>query len=110
MLTYNYVVASCFCTVFTMTSPSNFRVTINCPRHTVVVHWSNWLTKNALHRKNCFRVRNVSELWRIDDVAYCVHTRFGGGAVLIDFNEAALTEFDGSSLQTEQFSRWTTSN
>ena len=110
MFRHNYVDTFGARFFFRRPRPSNFRVTINCPRHSVVHHGINGFTEHVFNSNNRLGVSNVRKLRSIDQVAYRINTLFACCAITINFNEATLAQLDGCAFQAEQICKWLSAN
>lgn len=74
---------------------------VDRPWHPVVVNRDRLLTKQVFHDHHRFGVSDVGELGRVDQVTDRIYLRFGGLAVFVDRDEAALVGLHRGAFEPE---------
>ena len=70
---------------------------VDGPRHAIVRNWQHVFAKNLLDSHNRFRICDVCELRRVDEITNCPYASFTCTTPIIDLDETSLGDFHSSS-------------
>ena len=60
--------------------------------------------------QNCFGIRDVCKLWRINKVADRINVWLASSAIFVDHDKTTIINFHGSALESEFVGKWSTTD